>query len=76
MSNKDYNVYQGADGLWRGKRQNADRSAVVSTTQREAIQQTRALVQKTKGELSVHRADNGRVREKWSYGNDPKNIKG
>ncbi|WP_447878462.1 DUF2188 domain-containing protein [Serratia fonticola] len=76
MSSKDYNVYQGSDGLWRGKRQDAERSAVVTTTQREAIQQTREIVQKTQGELSIHRGDNGRIREKWSYGNDPKNIKG
>jgi hypothetical protein len=30
MADKDYNVYQGDDGKWRGERQDASRASVVA----------------------------------------------
>lgn len=76
MSNDDYNVYQGSDGKWRGKRQDASRAAVVSDTQKEAFNETREIAKKSGSEVSIHRGDNGKVRAKHSYGNDPKKTKG
>ncbi|AMO58128.1 DUF2188 domain-containing protein [Endozoicomonas montiporae] len=76
MSDNDYSVYRGKDGKWRGKRQGASRSSVTGSTQKEVIDATRELTRSSKGELSIHRGDNGRIRDKWSYGNDPRDIDG
>ena len=37
MADKDYNVYQGDDGKWRGERQDASRASVVADTQKVAF---------------------------------------
>lgn len=76
MSNKDYNVYQGDDGKWRGERQDAARASVVADTQKEAFEETRRLAKKARSEVSIHRGDNNRIRAKHSYGNDPRDTKG
>ena len=76
MSNRDYNVYQGGDGKWRGERQDASRASVVADTQKEAFEATRELAKKARAEVSIHRGDNNRIRAKHSYGNDPRNTKG
>lgn len=76
MAKDDYNVYQGEDGSWRGKRQDASRASVVGTTQKEVFQATRELAQKAQSEVSIHRGDTGEIRAKHSYGNDPKSTKG
>ncbi|EPJ0406616.1 DUF2188 domain-containing protein, partial [Vibrio parahaemolyticus] len=34
------------------------------------------LAQKAQSEVSIHRGDNGKIRAKHSYGNDPKSSKG
>ncbi len=76
MSDNDYNVYQGEDGKWRGKRQDASRASVVGDTQKEVFDATRELAKNTESEVSIHRGDNNKIRAKHSYGNDPKNIEG
>jgi len=76
MSDNDYNVYKGSDGEWRGKRQDASRASVKGSTQEEVFQATRELAQKAQSEVSIHRGDNGQIRAKHSYGNDPKSTKG
>ncbi|WGV98877.1 DUF2188 domain-containing protein [Vibrio sp. YMD68] len=76
MSGNDYNVYQGADGQWRGKRQDASRASVVSETQQGAFEQTREYARNQGSEVSIHRGDNGQIRAKHSYGNDPRDTKG
>lgn len=76
MSDKDYSVYKDENGTWKGKRDGSSRASISGRTQQEVIDQTRELAKKTKGELSVHRGDNGQIRDKWSYGNDPKDTKG
>ncbi|WP_321326815.1 DUF2188 domain-containing protein [Thiomicrorhabdus sp.] len=76
MSNDDYNVYKGSDGKWRGKRQDASRASVVGSTQEEVFNATRDLAKKSGSEVSIHRADNGQIRDKHSYGNDPRGTKG
>ncbi|EIZ8991115.1 DUF2188 domain-containing protein [Enterobacter kobei] len=76
MSGKDYNVYQGADGVWRGKRQDATRASVTGNTQKAVFEQVREFAKKSGAEVSIHRADNNQIREKNSYGNDPRKTKG
>lgn len=76
MSDKDYNVYKGEDGVWRGERQDASRASVTGDTQQEVFEKTRELAKKAGSEVSIHRTDNGQIRDKHSYGNDPKSTKG
>lgn len=76
MSDNDYSVYKDEDGTWKGKRDGADRASVRGQTQSEVIDRTRELAKKSHGELSIHRGDNGQIRDKWSYGNDPSDIEG
>ncbi len=76
MSDKDYNVFQGKDGVWRGKRQDATRASVIGDTQQEVFNATREFAKKTHSEVSIHRADNNRIRAKHSYGNDPSGTPG
>ncbi|EKO3509853.1 DUF2188 domain-containing protein [Vibrio parahaemolyticus] len=76
MSKDDYNVYQDSDGTWKGKREDASRASVTGSTQKEVFERTRELAQKAQSEVSIHRGDNGKIRAKHSYGNDPKSTKG
>ena len=76
MADKDYNVYQGADGKWRGERQDASRASVVGDTQKEVFEATRELAIKARSEVSIHRGENNQIRAKHSYGNDPESSKG
>ncbi|QEQ96805.1 DUF2188 domain-containing protein [Neptunomonas concharum] len=76
MSKDDYNVYQDSDGTWKGKREDASRASVTGSTQKEVFERTRELAQKAQSEISIHRGDNGKIRAKHSYGNDPKSTKG
>lgn len=76
MAEKDYNVYKGEDGKWRGERQDSSRASVVGDTQSEVFEATRELAKKSGSEVSIHRGDNNRIRAKHSYGNDPRSTKG
>ena len=76
MSSDDYNVYKGEDGQWRGKRQDAERAAVVGSTQQEVFEKTREIAKKAESEVSIQRGDNSKIRAKHSYGNDPKGTPG
>ncbi|MFW1433753.1 DUF2188 domain-containing protein [Vibrio parahaemolyticus] len=76
MSKDDYNVYQDSDGTWKGKREDASRASVTGSTQKEVFERTRELAQKAQSEVSIHRGDNGKIRAKHSYGNDPKSTQG
>jgi len=76
MSDDDLNVYQGEDGKWRAKRQGASRASAVADTQQQAFERARELAQDSGSEVSIHRGDNGKIRDKHSYGNDPKSTKG
>ena len=60
---------------WQLKQDGAHRSSGNFATQREAIQRGRQIAQNQQEELSIHGED-GKIREAWSYGNDPRNIPG
>lgn len=75
MPKQHYHVTHRADGSWAVKGTGNQRASSLHTTQAEAIQAARPLAQQAKGELRIHGADN-RIREGWSYGNDPRSIPG
>lgn len=73
---KNVHVVHHKDGnSWQVKYEKDDTPLMVFPTQREAIQNGRSIAMQNESELLIHRKD-GVIRDKWSYGNDPKNVKG
>ena len=72
---KNYHVTHRQNGDWAVVGTGNNRASTLHDTQREAIQAARPLAQHAQGELRIHGTDN-RIREGWSYGNDPHPPKG
>ena len=72
---KHYHVTHRADGSWAVKGAGNARASSLHTTQGAAIQAAKPLARQAGGELRIHNTEN-RIREAWSYGNDPRNIPG
>lgn len=62
-------------GKWSVRRAGSDRATSVHSTQREAIDEARKIAKNQGTELYIHGRD-GRIRERDSYGNDPRRTKG
>ena len=60
---------------WAVKGAGNERATRVVETQREAVEIGRQIAQNQQSELFVHR-ENGQIRERNSYGNDPFPPKG
>jgi uncharacterized protein YdaT len=60
---------------WAVKGEGNSKATSIHNTQREAIEQARNIAQNQKAELFIH-GENGRIRERNSYGNDPFPPKG
>lgn len=60
---------------WAVKGEGNSKATSIHSTQREAIEQARNIAQNQKAELFIH-GENGRIRERNSYGNDPFPPKG
>jgi hypothetical protein len=60
---------------WAVKGAGNSKATSVHSTQQEAIDRGRSIAQNQKSELLIH-GENGRIREKNSYGNDPYPPKG
>ena len=75
MSKKDYYVVTRPQGGWAVKKGGSSKASAVTGTKNEAIQIGKDLAKKAHGELTIQGKDH-KFREKNSYGNDPKNIKG
>jgi hypothetical protein len=75
MGKKDVHVVPRSSGGWAVKRPGSERSSKVTETQRAAIEAGKKLAERDRSELVVHGED-GRIREKNSYGNDPCPPKG
>jgi len=71
---KNQHVVKHPDG-WATKGAGNSRYTKISNTQEEAIRVARNIAKNQNSELLIH-GTNGRIRNKNSYGNDPKNIKG
>lgn len=71
---KNQHVVPNKDG-WAVKGEGNQRNTVVTKTQREAIDIARQIAKNQGSELFVH-GQNGQIRERDSYGNDPYPPKG
>jgi hypothetical protein len=69
MSKKNPHVVPHPDG-WGVKKEGASRASRVFNTQAEAIDYARDQAKRDHSELFVHGED-GRIRQRDSYGNDP-----
>ncbi|MDN5109775.1 DUF2188 domain-containing protein [Aliarcobacter butzleri] len=60
---------------WQVKIAGNERASNVCSTQAEARTKGIELAKKLEAEFTLHN-ENGQIREKNSYGNDPRNIRG
>lgn len=74
MSAKGQHVVP-SGGKWRVRRAGAARASGTFETQAEAVARARELAKNQGTELYIHGED-GRIRERRSYGNDPYPPKG
>lgn len=72
---KEYHVTKRPDGNWQYKEIHNTRATGVTATQTKAFEAARAVAIKQRAEVVIH-GENGRIREKNSYGNDPFPPKG
>jgi hypothetical protein len=64
-----------AEKGWRVEVEGANRPRSTHKTQAEAAKAAREIARKNKSELLIH-GRNGRVRNRSTYGSDPRQIKG
>lgn len=74
MSHKNQHIVPHPDG-WAVRGEGNERATSVHSTQREAIDAGRSIARNQGSELLVH-GENGRIRERSTYGNDPFPPKG
>lgn len=60
---------------WQVKGAGNSKATKVVLTQKEAISVAREIAINQKSEVVIH-GENGQIRDKNSYGNDPRNVKG
>lgn len=71
---KNQHVVKHPEG-WAVKGAGNKQATKVTPTQKAAIDAAREIAKNQGSELLIH-GRNGKIREKDSHGNDPKNIKG
>lgn len=74
MAKRGQHVVPSEDG-WSVKRAGASRASSTHATQQEAIDAATRVARNQKTELYIHGRD-GRIRERNSYGNDPRPSRG
>lgn len=74
MSKKNQHVVPHADG-WAVKSAGNQKATSVHQTQREAIETARDIARNQRSEMLIH-GENGRIRERNTYGDDPYPPKG
>jgi hypothetical protein len=74
MSGKNQHVVPHDSG-WAVKGAGNSKATSVHSTQADAIQQAREIAQNQESEMLIH-GQNGKIRERNSYGNDPYPPKG
>lgn len=74
MAKQNYGITRRTDG-WAVKGDGNSRASSLHTTQSAAIAAGRPLAKDAGGELRIHDRNN-KIRESWSYGNDPYPPKG
>lgn len=68
--NKNQHVVPNGAGKWKVAGAGNSRATAITNTQKEAIKIARGIAINQKSEVVVH-GENGRIRQKNSYGNDP-----
>lgn len=71
---RNYHVVKTSSG-WGVRKEGVSRLNATSTTQKGAIAKGRSMAINNRAELLIH-GENGRIRERSSYGNDPFPPKG
>ena len=74
MSKKNPHVVPLGNG-WAVKKEGEKRATIITTRQSDAIDYARKLAQSERSELVIH-GRNGKIRDRYSYGNDPVRRKG
>ena len=74
MSKKNQHVVPHSDG-WAVKGEGNQRATSIHSTQRDAIGAARDIARNQGSEMFIH-GENGRIRERNTYGNDPFPPKG
>ncbi len=72
---KNQHVTPRNDGLWQVKGAGNSKATKITNTQKEAIGIAKGIAQNQQSELVIH-CENGRIRQKDSFGNDPFPPKG
>lgn len=72
---KNQHVTRHPDGGWQVKGAGNSRATARTSTQADAIDIARQIARNQRSELFIH-GENGRIRERDSYGNDPYPPKG
>lgn len=67
---KNQHVVPNGTGKWKVKGAGNSKATVITKTQGEAIKKARSIAINQKSEVVIHR-QNGQIRQKNSYGNDP-----
>ncbi len=72
---KDYWTQKRSDGLWESKREGASKASRVFPTQKEAWDFSKDKARETSGEAYL-KSKTGQIRERNTYGHDPRKSKG
>ena len=75
MKGKNQHVTPHPGGGWQVKGAGNEKATRRTDTQREAINIAKEIAENQQSELFIH-GENGRIRERDSYGNDPESSKG
>lgn len=71
----DVHVIRGNSGGWQVRVEGTDRARSIHQTQAEAAKAGTAIARKNKSELLIHGRD-GKIRERSTYGHDPRRTEG
>lgn len=69
-------TYDQDKGKWKVRKEGAERASGYRDTQEEARDLARRVAERERSEVLIHRKEDGRIREKDSFGNDPRERKG
>lgn len=72
---KNVHVTKRENGEWAVKTERSEKAFRITGNQKDAIEIARSVAQNQHSELIIH-GTNGKIRQKDSFGNDPREIKG
>ena len=75
MSRKFHHIVPDPKGGWNVKRSGTEKGTLHTDKKQDAIEKGREVSRNQGTEFYIHRKD-GKIQQKDSHGNDPRNIKG